>query len=439
MRLAKSVCLAFTITCATALVAAEEGFPYKAFIAENRTQLHSGPGDDHYATDELRRGDEVEVHRRAEGGWLAIRPPAASFSWVSQRDVKVTGDVGEIVGTAAVSWIGSSVGDVSDHLWLIKLVRGESVVVIGKERRRVHADGKSDVYYKIAPPAGEFRWVHEDDVVREKSELVDIKDPDVALADFRVPVKGSPRSTKATTTAPEPTPAAAPAEPEAPAKKDGFSSRDKSAAGRGTTTDLALIPKRKSGPKPDAKADVAINATLDSRLRDLDAQLSMIAAQPAESWDFSVLRASAEQLLTGGQSTLDRARVQLFLDKLAEFDGLKSRHALMAPKPTSLATTLSKPSTLAATSTPSSKGLDPRFDGVGWLLPVHSSKKSSPPYALLDKDGNILQFVSPAPGLNLNRYLRKEIGVFGQKDQPTTLDKPHLTAHRIVELDRHRK
>jgi hypothetical protein len=58
---------------------------------------------------------------------------------------------------------------------------------------------------------------------------------------------------------------------------------------------------------------------------------------------------------------------------------------------------------------------------------------------LLDKDGNILQFVSPAPGLNLNRYLRKEIGVFGQKDQPPTLDKPHLTAHRIVELDRHRK
>ena len=83
--------------------------------------------------------------------------------------------------------------------------------------------------------------------------------------------------------------------------------------------------------------------------------------------------------------------------------------------------------------------MSPRFDGTGWLLPVHSTKKSAPPYALLDKDGNILQFVSPAPGLNLNRYLRKEVGIFGQKEQSTTADKAHLTAQRVVELDRHRK
>jgi hypothetical protein len=83
--------------------------------------------------------------------------------------------------------------------------------------------------------------------------------------------------------------------------------------------------------------------------------------------------------------------------------------------------------------------MDTRFDGTGWLLPVHSTKRNAPPYALLDDDGNILQFVSPAPGLNLNRYLKKEVGIIGQKQSGGTLDKPHLTAHRIVERDRHRQ
>jgi hypothetical protein len=83
--------------------------------------------------------------------------------------------------------------------------------------------------------------------------------------------------------------------------------------------------------------------------------------------------------------------------------------------------------------------MNPRFDGSGWLLPVHSKKRTAPPYALLDEEGRLLQFVSPAPGMNLHRYLRKEIGVFGQTSFIESLSKPHLTAHRVVELDRHRR
>jgi uncharacterized protein YgiM (DUF1202 family) len=435
------VCAAFVavILAATVVANGEESFPYTGFVARDRTPLLSGPGDDHYATDELKRGTEVEVYRRAEGGWLAIRPPQSSFSWVSQRDVKLTGqtDVAEVIGSAAVSWIGSNVLEVSDHRWLVKLDRGESVTLLGKERRRMLTAGKSDVFYKITPPSGEFRWLHEDDLVKEKAEVAAIQDPDVELADFRVALRGTPRaapSTESQATATQP-------EQKSEPKKDAFTSREKqSGTTRESVGELALIPKRSSTPSPaktETKSTISLNGDLESKLRELDAQLSLVASQPAESWNFTALRASAEQLSESGSSTLDRARVQLYLDKLAEFEGLKSRHALMAPKP--------KPTgpapKLSANGEKSLQGssLDPRFDGTGWLLPVHSTKKASPPYALLDKEGNILQFVSPAPGLNLNRYLRKEIGVFGQKDQTTTLDKPHLTAHRIVELDRHRK
>jgi hypothetical protein len=83
-------------------------------------------------------------------------------------------------------------------------------------------------------------------------------------------------------------------------------------------------------------------------------------------------------------------------------------------------------------------GFDPRFDGRGWLVPAYSSQRIAPPYALLDGEGRILTFLSPAPGLNLNRYLRKEIGVFGQRSPGDYLEKPHLTASRVVDLERHR-
>lgn len=432
--LLRTWCAFLTVVLIAAVLptAAEESFPFKAFVANDRTQLRSGPGDDHYSTDELQRGVEVEVYRRAEGGWLAIRPPQSSFSWVAQRDVKGTDklDVAEVVGTSAVSWIGSSVDDGVDHRWLIRLDSGETVRIIGKERRRMLAEGKTDVFYKISPPAGEFRWLHEDDLVREKGDTATISDPDVVLADFRVALKGTPRAEPNSSASKDATPSAG--------KKDAFYSRDRQSSHRESLGELALIPKRGSNASPtttstSTRSELTLNTDLESRLRDLEAQLSLVAAQPADSWNFASLRASAEQLASNGNSTLDRARVQLYLDKLAEFEDLKARHALMDPK-----IPVERPAAKRS-ATSDLAGVDPRFDGTGWLLPVHSTKKPAPPYALLDKDGNVLQFVSPAPGLNLNRYLRKEIGVFGQKDQGTTLDKPHLTAHRIVELDRHRK
>jgi hypothetical protein len=45
--------------------------------------------------------------------------------------------------------------------------------------------------------------------------------------------------------------------------------------------------------------------------------------------------------------------------------------------------------------------------------------------------------VTPAPGLNLHRYERRRVGLYGQKAQTRSLNAPHLTAHRLVDLERH--
>jgi len=78
-----------------------------------------------------------------------------------------------------------------------------------------------------------------------------------------------------------------------------------------------------------------------------------------------------------------------------------------------------------------------KYDGSGWLVPVHSATGAAPPFALLDAQGEVLGYVSPTPGLNLQRYVRKQVGIFGLRGYVPTLNKPHVTAERVVDLDRH--
>lgn len=64
----------------------------------------------------------------------------------------------------------------------------------------------------------------------------------------------------------------------------------------------------------------------------------------------------------------------------------------------------------------------------GYLVQVFSSRPDSPPFALTDKQGRTVFYVSPAPGVNLRRYLNQFINVTGQAGYATGLDTPHVIA-----------
>ncbi|MFM7738223.1 MAG: hypothetical protein ACKO9H_02385, partial [Planctomycetota bacterium] len=60
----------------------EPSFPYQAFVLRDGTLVRSGPGEAHYATDELKQGAPIEVWRHDPDGWCAIRPTPDSFSLI---------------------------------------------------------------------------------------------------------------------------------------------------------------------------------------------------------------------------------------------------------------------------------------------------------------------------------------------------------------------
>src|SRR5690606_12962377 len=49
------------------------------------------------------------------------------------------------------------------YLWQIQMPRGEEVTILGRAERE-GPDGPQ-LWYRIVPPSGEFRWVHRDQVV----------------------------------------------------------------------------------------------------------------------------------------------------------------------------------------------------------------------------------------------------------------------------------
>jgi hypothetical protein len=182
-------------------------------------------------------------------------------------------------------------------------------------------------------------------------------------------------------------------------------------------------------------------------MKELDLQFALAITQPPDRWGLPALRDQIEALAASATNTLQRASAEVVLDRLAEFEELRKRyrglledeHGPSGEAEPAEGQTPSLPETEGGGSEESVPAIDPRFDGRGWLLPVHSSQRDSPPYALLDSDGKILQFVSPAPGLNLDRYLRKEVGIYGQRDFLPEYEKSHLTADRVVRLQRHRR
>ena len=145
----------------------QAAFPYSAVVLDDDTSVQSGPETDFYATVRLSKGTEVEVYRVDNGHWLAIRPPQDSFSWVAAEHIELTasGTKGRVINTPAKTRVGSEFSDIHDVEY-ISLNKGEILELLGTKMLTDEETGVERRWFKVAPPSGEFRWIHADSVAR---------------------------------------------------------------------------------------------------------------------------------------------------------------------------------------------------------------------------------------------------------------------------------
>lgn len=362
-----------------AATAAEQQFPYKAYINTDEVYVRSGPGQNYYPTDKLRVGQEVEVYRHDPGGWYAIRPVDGSYSWINTRFVEPKGDGLATIGSEDVAArVGSRFSDVRDVIQ-VRLHHGEVVALLDeKEVRR-----GTNPWCKIAPPAGEFRWV--------SGKYVDAEYP-----------------------------------------HDGL--RKTESDHRPHHHDADQPP-----PPPPAAAAVARLSPTDfkNEVDAIDLELGVMLAEEPSVWSFDSARRRTELLLEQADTAVERGHARVLLNKIDRFAGIKDRYDSVnaVREETARANRL-----LAGVDRTARAELPPpdnlgRFDGTGRLTEVVSAKPGGPRYALVDDHGQVRCYVTPAPGVNLRYYVGQRVGISGTRGYIPEQRAQHLMARHISPLD----
>jgi uncharacterized protein YgiM (DUF1202 family) len=457
--------IACLLTVSAATFAAEIE-PYEARVTVVRAQVRSGPGDNFYPTDTLAQGETVEVYREQEGGWLAIRPPQHSFSWVFGRHLKIRDDgLAEVDKADVDSRIGSRFSNKRNAVQ-VQLRKGEVVEILGEEQVG------SETWYRIAPPAGEFRWIHASDVkpraplaaadtsdeverVVVATSATDESDADVvktnttaqaavaALPESNVQPTSDWRSALGNVAASSPVitpPPLAPAATPPPTVP----------APQSTEVPAATVPIQAPVPAvPAVPADappVSLPDEITRRLTDIELRLSRMVAAPPDRWNTERLERDTEALFSQAQTAAERDAIQATLTKLDQFDAIARRYQPGAEsiQPGAGSTELGGPAaqTGLATTTPDSSPSDTRhptpdiskYDAVGILRPVVSKRPGAPQFALVDDRGQVISFVTPTPDLNLQPYLGHRIGVVGTRGFIPEFQRAHVTAGRVAPL-----
>jgi uncharacterized protein YgiM (DUF1202 family) len=143
-----------------AYVAVEHEKPRVRGVHANKAIVRSGPSDQYYATLTLTQGAVVDVYLETSDGWSGIRPPVGSHDWIpaSVAYILPGGKSAEIIEVDTPAWIGSDSPNVSEFMWQSSLTKSQQVQILGEEMQ-MNDDGKKNLWYRIAPPQGEFRWI----------------------------------------------------------------------------------------------------------------------------------------------------------------------------------------------------------------------------------------------------------------------------------------
>lgn len=423
--------------------------PIRATVTSPGAPVRSGPADSYYLTDTLPEGAAVEVYKQNDDGWCAVRPPEDSFSWVFAQNVRlINDDVAEITKDEAAARVGSRLSSQRDVVQ-VRMKQGERVKILGQDDR----DG--GVWYKIAPPAGEFRWMRARDLGLEApaSKSADKAADYVTTTDERYavrtvageqPVAGEepaviaapPLAAAETTTSPP--------QPVPPRKSNDQWTPAKSPIPGSDITPIAATPSAAT-PAAAAPTAPASTAEIAARLQQLELQLSRMVAEPPATWNIAALEQSAEQLLAGAQTVEDRAAVKSTLAKIDRFASIQRRYAtgqvssgqIAAPTTATAGPMPNAPigNMTAASATPvAGNAASSQYDAVGILRPVVSKRPGAPQFALVNAQGQVVTFITPTPDVNLQPFIGQQVGVTGSRGYIPEFRRAHVTAARIAPL-----
>jgi len=403
---------------------------YEAVVLSDNVIVRSGPGRNHYSTGKLRPGDHVTVHRQERGGWLMIVPPQGSFDWVLADHVQLESKPlrgqpgrGVISVDRTVARIGSGVEAETLEFWHVMLTRGKRVSILGEQVIN-DSDLGPRLWYKIAPPAGDHRWVLGQFVQRvgEGAEKVDPFSPDFEDGNLTPPANDNPRGRRR-------------AKELLTQEKKRANYDDTQAESQTGVKDRELVRTSptpvvstgsgsvQTGPSQEELADDR------ARIARLDNQFRSIIKRKTAQWDFAELKQEYQNLGDSAAHNDTRRGVNLRLRKLAQYQKIKDEHDQYV-KLTKEAE--DREASILSMQSKQEAAPKRRFSGAGIVQRSVGAPRGAPVHALVAPDGRVLAYLQAAPGVNLDHYLGRAVGVNGPRSHRTEWHTDHIFVEKLT-------
>ncbi|MGQ0637512.1 MAG: SH3 domain-containing protein [Planctomycetaceae bacterium] len=433
-----TVCLALA---APLRAAPKTSFPYETAADADDVYVRSGPGSRYYPTGKLKRGQRVVVHRHDPGGWHMIAPPPGSFSWIPARYVEKSGGEGAVTANNVVVRVGSFESDIRE-LFQRKLSEGDRVQIVGeKELAPESGRGEPELWYRIAPPRGEWRWVSgqalappgrtssTDDELHDypsplamhkttAQRLAPARESDGAHADehFEPPLEAEPPRNYL--------------DERGPARLQTTPDADE-------LTERPLVRRRQSPPNTEPTgADSRETPRLDAQLEELDrldARYRSILDGDPLHWDFTQLTADYRRL----RDTASTGNLRQMIDsRLMRIDGHERTKVERVATEQVAQETLQRDAELSqaqrAHETRAAALGQTQFDGAGIVQRAALNRVGAPRYVLLAPSGRVLAYLAPAANVNLDQWVGRAAGVVGSRAHNPALRADLITVIRAA-------
>jgi hypothetical protein len=409
--------------------AADRKFPYEAIVdVEDGEVVRSGGGPKFYATDKLRKGDRVMVHRHDPGGWCMITPPPGSFSWVRAEYIQKSGNgTGVLKTSGVVVHTGSTLQPDNFTTIQSSLSQGDAVEILG-EKNFSTEDGPR-LMYKINPVKREWRWI-----ARKSIVAADEIKPDP------FPAEQPPRKKRTGPVAQLDADAFAKPVSTRPIQPDEVLESSTRHSDR-SSDEIAV---RQTGPESE------VSASARKQLDEIDRQFKEMIHQDPSTWDLDSLenqyrrldddvgQASMTSTVSLRQDAVKRYRKihQDYVDFFKLTSDTKQRDAqLQAQQSVGSGQPVGsrqgaggseeanpvrqpnaqQPAAPRSGQPPAAAAAAPAFDGAGIVQKMAQTFPGGPQFVLITPEGRMLSFLQPAPGVDLNRHVGRAMGITGPR------------------------
>ena len=320
-------------------------------VSVDELEVMTEPSDSAYATSSLHRGDRVVVLGE-DGDWATIRPPAGTFDWIDATEVRDGPN-----GTLVVGVKGSRVRYAAVAAKLPgppsrTLPPGATVSLLDHSELQVGRGSTAQVWRAIEPAGTEVRYLRLDSLQR-----------------------------------------AAPVQPLRPS--------------------VAKSPERLVSYEPEAP-DADLPPEVNAELASIAALNRSIKGGSLESWDLTSVRSRYESLLRQyGSNTQVKAAIQPRLDQAIRDHDLGAKAQEFARLLRASEGRDSELAQIQRTVDRARISTERNYDAQGLLQASSRRYRGQKVYALIGPEGKPISYLTIPPGVPVNRFLARRIGVRG--------------------------